>query len=269
MTNLLFKEWLISEFADYGYESRQGNKPKGGTDIIPGEDVYEVLDPSIIIQELSKMSPIGPNKPEQKWDCCIEWGTGFGAVQLEYTPLGSVRMIVRKKIFDLEGQETWICKYVEALDDVGDSQTEYALAIKFHEVAEKQSQLLTEGPLSEFDELERLAWRLWAATKRDHPSYAMFPIGLKKQNEDYYKLVFEFRGGGQGDVNHSGFLRQFDIDLFWDKKKGLIKCWGYNIDSAKNRSAWEVNPSEWNEWFSPAQDHTEIIKCVVTSFMQY
>jgi hypothetical protein len=66
-----------------------------------------------------------------------------------------------------------------------------------------------------------------------------------------------------------GILKQFDIDLNFEKDKGLLRCWGYNITSPFKSSQWEIEPSEWDEKFSPKQPFEEIIECITKIFMQY
>ena len=130
---------------------------------------------------------------------------------------------------------------------------------------------MIESPDKDFDELDRLAWKLWTTSKRNHPSYCMFPVNLRKQNENYFKLVFEFKGHGvlrQIDARPSR-AEQFNIDLYWDKTKGLIRCWGYDIDSTLSQHSWRVQPSMFDEWFSPHQEQEQIIDNIISIFMQY
>lgn len=271
MRDLLFKQWMLSEMANYGYDSnRRSNRPMGGTETMPEDTLYDVLDATAIMTELTKLPPLGPNGPNQKWDNIVEWGDGAGAIQIECTTLGSLKLIVRRKISDLQGEATWICKNVRALSDVEDENKEISVAHELYELANKLSTVMIDAPAREFEEFERLAWRMWAGLKKEHPSYCMFPVGLRKQNDNNYKMVFEFRGAGQGHIDaDGGFLRQFDVELVWDAKKGLIRCWGNNIESSQGRSAWNISPVEWNEYFSPAQDQQEIIECIAKIFMQY
>jgi len=268
MQHLLFKQWLLSEMANYGHDARRSNRPMGGTETIHGDDLFDTIDTNVIMDELAKL-PLGPNNSNQKWNNIVEWGTEVGAIQIECSQLGALRLVTRRKISDLQGEVVWICKNVRPISDVNDENKEIGVAHESYESAAKLNTKMIDAPARDFPEFERLAWRMWAGLKREHPSYAMFPIGLRKQNDDWYKMVFEFRGGGQGNIGDQGFLRQFDVDLLWDKKKGIIRCWGSNIDSAQNKSDWGLNPPEWNEFFSPAQDHTEIIECIVKTFMQY
>lgn len=268
MKNLQFRNWF--EFADYGFEKSSFNKPQGGTETLIGNVVHSPANPSLIISELSKMPALGTNEPRLKWNNIVEWGTGPGAIQICSSPLGSLKIIARRCTTDLLGETIWICKSVFPISDTRDENKEKSLAVEMHDKLIEITNSEIDSPSNDYD-IDRLAWKLWTAAKRNHPSYCMFPTGFRKQNENYYKLVFEFRGHG---VEIFGSLRggraeQFDIDLYYDKNKGMIKCWGYNIDSTLGQHCWKVQPSEWNEWFSPKQETDEIIDCVIKTFMQY
>lgn len=271
MNRLLFKHWLVKEMADYGFDTDQRNKPKGGTETVDGNVPFNPIDGSKIITELAKLPAIGPNEPYQKWNDVVEWGSGPGAIQVGVTPLGSMRIVVRRNVKNLIGESTWVCTKIIPLSDNESEDHELSIAHEvYNQITEISGQMIP-GPTSEYDDLERLSWKMWQAVKRDHPSYIMFPIGLRKQNEDYFKMVFEFRGHGVLRQKNCGGGRaeQFNIDLVWDKRKGMIRCMGYNIDSTDRQHSWEVQPAEFDEWFSPKQDQTEIINCVTETFLQY
>ena len=268
MKNLQFKTWL--EFADYGFDNDQYNKPRGGTETLTGNVVHSTPDTALIISELSKMPALGPNEPRRTWNNIVEWGAGPGAMQIAVSPLGMLKIIARRCVTDLLGEQTWVCKAVFPISDNRDENREQALAVEMHDKLIEISNTELDGPSTEFD-IDKLAWRLWSATKRNHPSYCMFPTGFRKQHENYYKLVFEFRGHGVERLGNprGGRAEQFDIDLLYDKKRGIIKCWGYNIDSTLGQHSWKVQPSEWNEWFCPNQEIEDICDCIIKIFMKY
>jgi hypothetical protein len=99
----------------------------------------------------------------------------------------------------------------------------------------------------------------------------MFPIDLRKQDENYYKLVFEFRGQGVGSPYNgkTGRSEQFNIDLIYYPKKGFLRCMGYDIDSSMRERKWSIQPSEWDEAFAPKDDENTIIENIVKLFLQY
>ena len=271
MTHLLFKNWLIKEFADFGFDDPDKNKPKGGTVEMDGEEPFKVINSSKIMTELYRLSSVGPNRAIRKWNDVVEYGTGPGALRVNISPLGSMKIIVRRMVKDLVGEETWICKHVFPLDDQKDENKEISIAHNVYETVTEIANDMIDGPDKEFEELDRLAWKMWTASKRNHPSYCMFPVNLRKQNENYYKLVFEFKGQGvlRQISPKPGRAEQFNIDLYWDKNKGLIRCWGYDIDSTLSQHSWRVQPSMFDEWFSPHQNQEQIIDNTISIFMQY
>ena len=119
-----------------------------------------------------------------------------------------------------------------------------------------------------FNDLKKLSWKMWDRCKAIFPSYIMFPIGLKQMSENYYKIVFEFKGYGV-EAPSSMRAEQFNIDIHFNKKTGIIKVWGYNIDSDIGQHTWKVQISDFNEWFAPSQPIEEIVKAVHNSLMTY
>jgi hypothetical protein len=96
----------------------------------------------------------------------------------------------------------------------------------------------------------------------------MFPVSLKEMNSNYYKLIFEFKGSGAGGPN-SSIARQFDIDLSFNQEQGLIRCWGYDLSSSSAKRQLGIQPSEWDEYFSPNEDRKRIIEMITSTFMTY
>lgn len=255
--------------ADFGFDQDQRGKPKGGTESMEGDNLFKTVDGSKIITELANFPALGPNEPLHKWNNIIEWGEGPGAIQVGITPLGSMRVVIRRMTRDLLGEATWICEKVIPLDDNKAENQEITIAHDVYSIITEVSQDMVPGPSKEYDELERLTWKLWAAAKRDHPSYCMFPIGMRKQNENCYKLVFEFRGHGAQHQNGNARAEQFNIDMVWESKRGLIRCLGYGIDSTMKQHSWEVQPAEFNEYYSPQQKQEVIINSIIQTFLQY
>jgi hypothetical protein len=195
-------------------------------------------------------------------------GDQAGAIKIDVSPLGSYKIIARRKIKDIQGEDTWVCKKVFPLDENEHNNNEIPLAHSIYDDLVEINKTLLEGPKREFPEFERLVEKLTSAVRQNYPSYCMFPKGLKKMNEDYFKIYFEFKGHGV-EAPTRGRAEQFDIDVLWDRNKGLVRIWGYDIDSKVRQHTWNVQPSEFDEWFSPSQPPEEIIEAVVSMFMTY
>jgi hypothetical protein len=256
--------------ADYGFEG-PSNEIMGGTDIMKGEELFKTIKPNLIINELLQMPSLGQLEGVKLFNDEIQWGTEPGALKIEMSPLGSMRLVTRRLTKDLEGNDTWVCKEVYPIHDYKDQDREVKIASNLYERLTEISKQDIDSPDKEYDEIERLAQKLWYTTKKQHPSYIMFPTQLRKQDENYYKLVYEFRGQGVGAPYNgkTGRVEQFDIDLIYYPKKGMIRCFGYDIDSSSRERKFYVQPSEWDEMFSPKQDSSDIVENIVKLFLQY
>lgn len=254
------------EFANYGFDFSP-RKILGGTKMQSGEKPINYVDSNIIVNEVSKIK-LNNLEGVQFWENIVQWGTEVGAVKMEVTPLGSYRIVIRKMIKDLVGENVWITKNVIDIDDdnLDYKETDYA-----SDCIEKLNLIHAQNldrPVNEYSEFDTLCWKLWNKCKAVFPSYIMFPVGMKKMDENYYKLVFEFKGHGVEAPTRSR-AEQFDIDVYFNKKTGIIKIWGYDIDSDTRQHDWKVQVSDFNEWFAPSQPIEEIISAVHNSLMTY
>ena len=271
MQRLSFKHWILSEFANYGFGTSATNKVKGGTEVMQGDGLFAKLNSSLIITELCKLPPLGNVEAVQIWDDSIQWGSEPGALQIAITPLGSMKVVSRRLMSDLKGEQVWVLKQVFPFRDFENQNKEIEIAHKVYKSLTETNHENLEAPDGNFEDLHRLATKLWNATKRNHPSYIMFPVNLQKYNENYYKMIFEFRGQGAGSPYNgkTGRTERFDIDLVYYKSKGLLRCLGYDIDSSMTKREWRIQTPEWDELFTPKQDFDEICECVIKLFMQY
>lgn len=264
MEKITFRNWL--EFADYGFDRKE--TVKGGTKILDDAGPINPIDSSVIMSELKKMPPLGVWPARWSWQDIMEWGRDVGAIKIDISPLGSYKIIARRKIKDLQGENTWVCKKIIPLDENEHNDNEIPLAHNIYEHLEKISEENLDSPARSYPEFEKLVHTMRNSVTRDYPSYCMFPVFTKKMNEDYFKYVFEFRGHGV-EAPTRARAEQFNIDLFWDRKRGLIRCWGYDIDSSVGQHSWKPQPSEWDEYFAPTQPLEEIVEAVSAAFMTY
>lgn len=256
--------------ANYGFGDAN-NQILGGTDIMKGDGVFQHIKPSIIVNELMQMPPLGPLEATNKVDDEVQWGNEEGAIKVTITPLGSMRATTKRMTRDLQGNKTWILESVHPISDYKDQYKEVEIANKVFDKINEITNTPTNGPDGDYEEIERLAQKLWHTTKKQHPSYIMFPTQLRKQTENYYKLVYEFRGQGMGAPvsGRTGRAEQFNIDLVYYPEKGLIRCFAYDIDSTAKERKFILEPSEWDEYFSPKQEDNLIIENIVKLFLQY
>jgi hypothetical protein len=261
-----FKKWIISEYANYGFDDK--SKIRGGSEIPKDPGPIKPIDPDVFITELKRL-PLNGNQAYTTLNDQIAWGEGVGSIQLELSPLGSTKIITRRQSSDLKGETTWICKHIFPVHDQSDTENEIGIAHKIHEELEKINMQMLEGPSRTCENFERMAWKLWSEARANFPSYIMFPTEFRRMDKEYFKLVFEFRGQGVETLRSSGRAEQFNIDFYFDKEKGFLRCWGYNIESSLKQHSWQVQPSEWDEYFSPNQPIEEITKAVISAFSKY
>lgn len=259
-----FKRWIFSEWAKFGFEKEQKIPRKDPAD----EQPINPIDSHMIIDELARKPALGFDRPHQVWTDVIQWGNHPGSIRIDISPLGSYKVLMRRQMTDLTGETAWICVGVKNLNETDQDRNESAIAADIYDKIREIHLQLPLGASHECPKFEKIVWGLYDATKKEYPDYCMFPYGIKKMDENYYKIIFEFRGHGVESPTR-GRAEQFNIDIYFDKSKGLVRCWGYNIDSTVGQHSWKVQPSEWDEYFSPTQPIHEISDIITTIFSTY
>lgn len=266
--DIKFSKWFL-EYADYGFEVKKPEKTKEGKDTQPDNDdaepwkSFKVHD---FFDELKYLINSDGKKSLKIWEEELSWLESGNVVEVNVNPFGSLRITTRKYIKDLNGKDARVCKNVIDIDDY-EIKRERKTARYLYEKIKKFSKTNNEYPSKEYD-LKRLSHDLFNVVRQKYPEQIMFPVGMKEMNENYYKIVFEFKGGGQG-VPNSSIAIQFNIDLIFDKEKGLVRCWGYDIDSPVKKREYIIQPSEWDEYFSPHEKNSKIVGMIATTFMTY
>jgi len=264
-----FRDFIdIREFAEFGFGSNITKNTMGGTVPSKGDIPIDVIHSSKIIAELVSNGNIGNLQLNHKFQDLLEYGSDVGALQLQLTPLGSYKIVVRRKVISVTGEHKWVCKKVFPLNEGEHNTKEEAYASEIHEYLQSLNDQNLDSPNVDYQDFNKLSLKLFANVRRVFPSYCMFPIGMYKKNENYHKYVFEFRGHGV-EAPTGSRAEQFDIDLVYYPKQGMLRCWGYDIDSSKRQHSWKVQPSEWDEWFTPTQHKDEIIESISRTFMTY
>lgn len=263
-----FKSFVnLSEWADFGF-GRTLRKPEGGTKKVPGYSPMDIIHSSKIISEIMTAQRIGQLQANQKFQNLIEWGTEPGALQIHLTPLGSYKIVVRRLTTDASGANKWVCKGVFPLDEGYHNTKEEIYADEVLKYLGSINEQMLDAPDTGFQNFNKLSLQLFANLRRKYPSYCMFPVGMYKKSDHYHKYVFEFRGHGV-EAPTAARAEQFNIDLQFDPSTGMLRCWGYEIDSTTRQHSWRVQPSEWDECFAPTQKTTEIIEAVSKIFMTF
>jgi hypothetical protein len=268
--NINFSQWFF-EFANYGFQRKNSiEQPEQNSNEAPP---YKMFNVEAFFEELKSLVTADKKNSVKSYHEELGWIDNGSIIDVNINPFGSFRITTRKSIKDLKGVDTRICKSVfditdRALSRMERNNIEVNMANKVYDNIKEFNQNNIDYAKKEYDNLKKLSQELFNATKVKHPDYIMFPVKMLEMNNNYYKLIFEFRGAGQGSPNRS-ISRQFDIDLTFDKEKGLLKCWGYEVNGKVKKNHYYVQPSEWNEYFSPQENNKKIISMIVTTFMTY
>lgn len=260
-----FKKFIYTEARDiFGFELEK-KKPTNKE-----EDRKLPIDPinsEIIMGELARL-PLGGKIPINDWSDTVEWGRGqYGAIRVEMSPLGSYKATVRRRIIDLMGEATWICKKVIPFKEDLHAKNEAILAHDVHEYLKKIDEAGVEAPMPQYDELEKLARAIAANSRHRGPEVLIFE-GIKKLDHNNYLIFYGYRGHGvEAPGAHRG--EQFNINVQFDPFRGLLRSWGCEVLSPTRVHRWELQPSEWDEYFSPAQPLSEIVDNIMNVFSAY
>lgn len=262
-----FRNWLVSEGKDiFGFEGgkREVPEPVDESPIVPvGADH---------ILEFMHTRTINGQECFSNYHDHVQWGRHPGAVQMVISPLGSFKSIIRKLQTDLLGEAVWICKEIVPYKDMlkASPKLDESVAENIFERIEEHWKGELEAPSGEYDGLERLAVRLAESARRPDnlPELLVYRGVRRVKKDEHYDIHFEMRGHGV-EAPGSARVEQFSIELAYDRQRGMIKCFGHDIQSPTKGHKWYPQPSEWDEMFSPSQDEKEIVSCVCSAFRTY
>lgn len=263
-----FKNWLISEGKDlFGFENLSVVRSKQETD----NDPIKNIDSGLVIEHLIKRE-LGYNNAFSNFHDHIQWGKENGAVQMVISPLGSFKSIIRKLQTDLKGNSVWMCKKILPYKEITNSENyiDEEIADEIFNKIEECWKEEIEAPLNDYENLERLTIKVAeTCRKKDIKPEIMVYRGVKAiEREKHYNIHFECSGHGV-EAPGSMRLEQFSIDMFYDKQSGMIRSYGYGIQSPTRQHLWQIQPSEWDEIFSPSQSEKEIVSAVAAAFSTF
>jgi hypothetical protein len=264
MDNMNFKKWMMLEFKDiFGFETEYQQRLKR-----PNDDVATVpfIRPESILTELSRIN-MGVKRPVWDFHDTIIWGTTPGAIRIDFSPLGSYKILFRKLIEDLEGAPIWICKHVLPLTEDDNQLTETEVMDVSENILKEMDLQGLDSASRNYEDMQDLVVNLAADVRRYAPEIFIFE-GVKKLADDTFLIHLGVRG--QGVEAPSGKrIEQFNINVHYSKSKGLIRSWGCDVSSPTAGHKWELNPSEWDECFTPSQPPEEIILAIVNCLRTY
>lgn len=264
-----FKFWLLSENDIFGFERGKLSKNDRPARVMDAPVVP--INTEVVVNALMKME-VSNQEPFSEFLDEIQWGRDVGAVKMVISPLGSFKSIVRKLSTDLEGNKVWVCKKILPYNDLLHVTQAFDenIALEVIKHIESVANQETESPRRDYNELEKLTKRVTSLCRRSDvlPEAFIFK-GVKqiKKNENYL-IYFECAGHGVETPN-SGRLEQFIIDMSYNRKTGMIRSFGHDVQSRVRQHVWIPQPSEWDEYFSPVQPEEEIANCIGAALSTY
>lgn len=262
-----FKNWLNESRDIFGFNKFKNQDPIE----IQDENPITPINIENMMNELLRIK-LNETVPFSKFLHHIQWGNNNGATQMVVSPLGSFKSIVRRLQTNLLGESVWICKKILPYKDIMHTniKIEEDLAHILFDEIQKINEKHIESAIGDYKNLENLVVQLVRKCQEPNIMPEIFIFrGVKelKHNENYI-IYFECRGQGV-ETPGSGRLEMFSIDMSYNPKTGLVRSIGHDIQSPKKGHVWYPQPSEWDEYFSPAQDNVEIIKCICGALSTY
>jgi hypothetical protein len=256
-----FKKWLLNEdifgFDDVKPVSIQ--KPKDENPIIGVS-----ADP--ILSELSKLV-LGYKKPVRNWHNIVEWGTEQpGSLKVLVTPIGSTKIIVRRLTHNLLGEQVWVCKKIIPLRESYKNQ-EIDIALDLREYLLGYDKELLDTPAREYKNFGKLVTETAILSRRNTPVFFIYQ-GVRKLDEYNYIIHFDCRGQGV-EAPTAKRVEEFCINVSYQPMTGMIRSWGYEVNSPTRRHVFLTMPSEWDEYFTPSQSVTEIAESIAAALSIY
>jgi hypothetical protein len=268
---LLFKEWFgVSPEEKFGFTPKIPEVQKKPFYL---EQPIEEFNLAKMLNELKLMGKIGTKNPNDSWETSVIYGEGVGAIQVDSSPYGSFKCIVRRKITDLEGTLTDCCRLVVPLiNDFNhrgpNDPSESIVADKLYDKLNEIDREPLQAPKANWTEFfQRFIFKFNENVKSKHPLIMEYE-GYIKLDENNYLFSFTYKGYGNGLPN-SQKAEKFLINMQYQPNTGLIHSWGYEVASKQKARQFYVTPSEWDEYFCPTQPAHQIIDCLSEIFMTY
>lgn len=239
------------------------------------EEPIEPLKIESAIDEIVNLGKIGMKDPVKDFGAIVNYGnpSQVGSLQIKFSPLGSCRVTIMRRISDLEGDLTWVTRYaVPVINDyehltAEDISTEKMIAVRVHELADYIDKTPLETPKNKYEKLEELVVMIASNMKLKHPPVMNFQ-GVMRQNDNTYIIYFSYNGYGI-EAPGQRKINQFNVYIEFIKDKGLIRSWGAEHSAPHLLYNYEPQPPEWDEYFSCDQNKNEIVTILENIFKTY
>ena len=271
--NMTFMEWLgVPPEQMFGFVGNFGPKATEKTKVY-SEEPLEPLQVSLILDELGWLGSINNKKPQRLFENVMSYGDVADRMQVVVSPYGSLKIILRKVATTLEGSYIPLCYSIYPLindynhNGENDDHIENMIANKIADKLNEMDKRMMLGGERNFEGTRELVIEMAQHVRANHPRCMHFE-GVIQNGENDYTIYLQYNGQGV-EAPSAKRVEQFDIHLNYDKDTGLIRCWANEITSPTRQHLWQVQPSEWDEYFSPKQKNSEIVECIMNALYTY
>lgn len=257
-----FKEWL-AEWADFGLDV----VPQKNLERMDDEKPVSPLNVEYVCEQISKFK-LGIKEATEPFFGEIEWGEGPGSIQLCFSSSRGAYAVIRRHTKNTLGESVWVCKKVVEIRNFYDRH-EDSLAQNLIKMLEEVDNGQIESPVADFTGLERLVLYIADKLKTKTSQRIFLPEGIRRivTNEHY---IIQFGVTGMG-VQRAGQKRldQLHIEVNYNKSLGLIKISCNEVGDRLRSHRWIIDPSQFIEYYSPAQPKEEIAGSLLSLLNSY
>jgi len=258
-----FNTWL--EYADFGLDM---SKRPVVPDMANEEDPLHPINIEYIIKSLKGKTFGEKYSIPNDFFGELQWGQDDGAVRLSFSPLGGVRVVLRKLSHNLEGDPTWICKKVIEVKHFFDARPDN-LSFKINEVLTEMDAEDIDAPKGDFKGLERLVIRIASELRRKTTQKIFMYEGIRVLKE-HHSYIIHFGVTGMGvQARGQKRLDKLCVQVEYSDKTGFIKIAGNGLGDDIDKHRWIYDPSDFIEHFAPGQKEEEISNAVLAHFNCY
>lgn len=222
------------------------------------ESPYRRLDTTYIVDLLSN-DKIGEKLPLRNFQDHIQWGNVSGSVRLRWSTKNEA--LVEKLQHNLLGDPTWITKRMANYNKEHFGGKEEAIA---HDLYKSLTEIFyepQESPNKEFSTLYKLVKNIVYKTS-ESLAKPLFHEDIVKVNENHYYIVYRADANGWGAPNQHN-INEILINMKFEPETGFLNVSQTNVESHTEQN-WQLQPSDFNLYFSPVQSTEEIAKVVHT-----
>jgi hypothetical protein len=267
MTDFSFKNWLVNEWADFGFEDERkipaGRDTRFYTAINPDAPI-DRIDIEQIINRLGGLHIKGV-KGRVKFVNEVFWGRGPGSMRVKIHP--DLHVEVSRMAHDLEGTPVWLTKRLYLINRAGYGGHEEFIVQEILGQVEMIKDLPVDSPKKDYHELENLVVAMSNKMRKVARGYFLFE-NIKKLNDNQYIISFSVRGQGLEAPSQRRVVANQTLVTF-DENAGRIRLTNKNIETNVGGHKWDIMPPDTDVNFFPTQPRDEIVEVIATTMRWY